>query len=138
MRVYDCKQTLHRQVCEQLSHLNTGELLDSYLARFVVEPDKSMVSGKHFAVESGVILGRSAASHRPTDFDRFVQVDMALLKGVRVGPTGEDGECRRHMGLVTSLSQCEDGKLAFSYFLIQTDNVVQRLEIIKKKQQPRV
>lgn len=68
----------------------------SYLPGLVVEPHKSMIPGQHLAVEGGVVLGRSAASHRPSDLDWLVQVHMSLLEWVRVGSAGEHGQCWRH------------------------------------------
>ncbi|MED6287435.1 hypothetical protein CHARACLAT_016336 [Characodon lateralis] len=56
-----------------------------YLPRLVVEPYKSMIPGQHLAVKCGVVLGWSAPSHRPTNFDRLIQVHMPLLEWVRVG-----------------------------------------------------
>lgn len=75
----------------------TGALvLSSYLASFMVEPDERMVPGQHLAVERGVVLGRTAARHRPADLDRLIQVHVAILEGVRVGSAGEHGQRRRH------------------------------------------
>lgn len=39
------------------------QVMSSYLASFMVEPDKCMVPGQHLAVEGGIVLGRTAPSH---------------------------------------------------------------------------
>lgn len=64
----------------------------THLACLVVEPDECVISGQHLAVESGVVLGWPTPGHRPPDLDGLVQVDMALLKRVRVRAAGEDGQ----------------------------------------------
>lgn len=51
-----------------------------------------MVSGQHLTVKSRVILSGPAASHRAANLDRLVQVDMALLKRMRVRAASEDGQ----------------------------------------------
>lgn len=58
----------------------------------MVEPDESVIPGQHLAVESGVVLSWATPGHRPPDLDGLVQVDMALLKRVRVRAAGEDGQ----------------------------------------------
>lgn len=55
-------------------------VLEVELPRLVVEPDESMVSRQHLAVERCVVLGRAAASNRAPDLDWLVQVDMTFLK----------------------------------------------------------
>lgn len=68
----------------------------THLACLVVEPDEGMVPGEHLAVEGGVILGRAAARDRAPDLHRLVQVDVTLLKRVRVRAAGEHSQRRRH------------------------------------------
>lgn len=72
--------------------ITTFSVLEIKLARLVIKPYESMVPGQHFAVKGGVILRWSAASHRAADFDGLVQVDMSLLKRVRVRAASEDGQ----------------------------------------------
>lgn len=75
---------------------NSAPMFSSYLASFVVEPDKCMIPGQHLAVERGIVLGWTTPSHWPADLDRLIQVDVSILERVRVGSAGEHGQRRRH------------------------------------------
>lgn len=72
--------------------ITTFSVLEIKLARLVIKPDESMVPGEHFAVKGSIILRRSTAGHRAADFNGLVQVDMTLLKRVRVRAASEDGQ----------------------------------------------
>lgn len=78
--------------------ITTFSVLEIKLARLGVEPDERVVARQHLAVEGGVVLRRAAARHGAADLDGLVQVHMALLERVRVGPAREDGQRRRHRG----------------------------------------
>lgn len=75
-----------------------------YLARLVIKPDESMVPWQHFAIESSIILRWSTAGHGAADFNGLVQVDMTLLKRVRVRAASEDGQGWRHRGQTGGVS----------------------------------
>lgn len=70
----------------------------------MIKPDESMVPWQHFAIKGGIILRWSTACHRAANLDGLVQVDMTLLKRVRVRAASEDGQGWRHRGQAWGVS----------------------------------
>lgn len=98
-----------------------ASVFSSYLARFMVEPDKCVIPGQHLAVERGIVLGRTTPSHWPADLDRLIQVHVSILERVRVGSAGEHGQRRRHWFWLESVTPT---RYEGDVFLIQSGRLL--------------
>lgn len=77
--------------------------LQEKLAVFI--PQQCMVSRQHFTIENSIVRGCSGSGHRSTHFDRLIQTQRPLLKGMRVGAADQNSLsahfCRRDHHVIT-------------------------------------